>query len=147
MTDLTPERRAAIAARCAKATGGEWTWEDGPATIYAGRTNDQHGMNLFGRLDIDWNGPANLDFVCHARADLPDLLAAIEAAEARADAAESRVKAIEAAGENLWIELQDAAFGYEDVHWKVQRDAPEVLEVWWALRDAQPAPGGGGEGA
>ena len=42
------------------------------------------------------------------------------------------------AGEALWVELQDAAFGYADVHWKVQRDAPTVLEAWRALL-AQPS--------
>ena len=83
MSELSNERRAAIAARCDRATGGEWTWEDGPATVYAGRGVNMHGLNLFGRLDPDWNGPANLDFVCAARADVPDLLAALDTAEDR----------------------------------------------------------------
>jgi len=46
--------------------------------------------------------------------------------------------ALAAAGEALWLELQDATFGYEGVHWKVQRDAPPVLDAWRALLDQQP---------
>lgn len=58
----------------AKATQGTWSWEDGPATVYAGRVDKVgefagspmygHGLNLFGRLEPDWNGKNNLDFVC-----------------------------------------------------------------------------------
>lgn len=53
-----------------KATQGNWTWEDDEnnvATVYSGRDNTPfkgtHGLNLFGRLDPDWNGKNNLDFI------------------------------------------------------------------------------------
>lgn len=75
----TPSTRLAgggeLRALSEKATAGEWSWEDNPPTVYAGRTGDhgtfpgtsiriqRHGYNLFGRLnDLSWNGRADLDF-------------------------------------------------------------------------------------
>lgn len=43
-----------------------------------------------------------------------------------------QLAALREAGDALWTELQDAAFGYAGVHWKVQRDAPPVLAAWRA---------------
>lgn len=81
----------------AKATGGEWSWEDGPPTLYAGRGSfgaianfpipvPAHGLNLLGRLEPDSNGPANLDLIAAlcsepARARIAKALALLEAVE------------------------------------------------------------------
>jgi len=35
--------------------------------------------------------------------------------------------------------LEDAAFGYEGVNWKVQRDAPPVLAAWRAVVEGKEA--------
>ena len=48
-------------------------------------------------------------------------------------AKDREIAALRKAGEALWVELEDATFGYEGVHWKVQRDAPPVLDAWRAL--------------
>jgi hypothetical protein len=86
---MTPQEHAAavevekLRALANNATGGDWSWEDGPATIYAGRTNETHGLNLLGRLYPDWNGKHNLDYICAASpkniSALIDRLAAAEA--------------------------------------------------------------------
>ena len=78
-TDLTPEGLERIEGLARAATGGEWTWEDNPPTLYAGRTCPEfdstkpetwcggtHGLNLLGRLEPDCNGKNNLDFICAA---------------------------------------------------------------------------------
>ena len=88
MSDLDLD---AIEARANAATGGEWTWEDDPATVYAGRGDYMHGLNLFGRLELDWNGPANMEFVCHARADVPALIAEVRRLRAAAPAGDDVV--------------------------------------------------------
>jgi hypothetical protein len=49
------------------------------------------------------------------------------------DQAWAEIQALRKAGEALAVELEDAAFGYEGVHWKVQRDAPPLLAAWRAL--------------
>ena len=77
---------AAIKARADKATAGPWAW------------NSRHGLGAPNRLvmwpsheygcDLDIEGEeADLDFIAHARTDIPDLIAALEASEA------ARVKA------------------------------------------------------
>lgn len=82
MSDITNTRDAAAdLAVCAAATPGPWTWEDGPATVYSGRTDGYHGLNLLGRLDPDWNGYNNLDFIAMARAALPHWIERAEKAE------------------------------------------------------------------
>jgi hypothetical protein len=76
---------------CDAATGGEWTFEKDPAfganpathTLYAGRGEMQHGLNLLGRLDVDANGENNLAFICAAREILPQALDHIKALESR----------------------------------------------------------------
>lgn len=69
----------------AKRSKGTWSWErDEPLapgmpvthTVYAGRIDPigewngvsvcGHGMNLFGRMYVDWNGVNNLDYICAA---------------------------------------------------------------------------------
>lgn len=83
---MTDDELKQIEERATRATAGKWTWEDEPimstyrcrvATVYSGRDGGMHGMNLFGRIEPDWNGTANLDFICHARADVPALIAEI----------------------------------------------------------------------
>lgn len=60
-----------------RATPGPWTWEDSPPTLYAGRTPTLHGLNLLGRLEIDWNGKNNMDFIASSRTTLPVLARAV----------------------------------------------------------------------
>lgn len=100
----------AIKARADKATAGPWAW------------NSRHGLGAPNRLvmwpsheygcDLDIEGEeADLDFIAHARTDIPALIAALEAAERERDAcaglasqavsdmatAQNRVTALEAA--------------------------------------------------
>ena len=74
-----------IKARASKATRGPWAW------------NSRHGLGAPNRLvmwpsheygcDLDIEGEeADLDFIAHARTDIPDLIAALEAAERERDA-------------------------------------------------------------
>jgi hypothetical protein len=51
----------------------------------------------------------------------------------------AEIQALRKAGEALWVELEDAAFGYEGVNWKVQRDAPPVLAAWRAVVEGKEA--------
>lgn len=60
-----------------------------------------------------------------------------------AQPAPERGVALLKAAEDLWTELQDAAFGWEGVPWKVQRDAREALDCWRALRPASDGQRGG----
>jgi hypothetical protein len=53
--------------------------------------------------------------------------------ERKVETMTQEIQALRKAGEALWVELEDAAFGYEGVNWKVQRDAPPVLAAWRAL--------------
>lgn len=71
---LTNERLAELERLERGRTQGEWSWEDGPATLYAGR-GEGHGLNLLGRMEPDSNGKANLDFVCAFANDARALLA------------------------------------------------------------------------
>lgn len=74
---LIPELKALVD----NSTFGEWTWEPGPPTLYAGRTSKWHGLNLLGRLDPDSNTPANLDFICGIRNAAPELISRLEQLE------------------------------------------------------------------
>lgn len=82
MTDLTQKARE-LAALINTATHGPWTWEaethlpGNLCTIYAGRSDMGHGLNLFGRVSPDWNGSNNLNSVCAARNEGPALLIAM----------------------------------------------------------------------
>ncbi len=85
MSDAKALDIAAIKARADKATAGPWAW------------NSRHGLGAPNRLvmwpsheygcDLDIEGEeADLDFIAHARTDIPDLIAALEAAERERDA-------------------------------------------------------------
>lgn len=86
---MTPENFRKAKELCNRATGGVWTWEADTqfgtditeCTVYAGRDQHHHGLNLFGRIYPDANGYSNLEFVCKARQLLPEALAKIEALE------------------------------------------------------------------
>lgn len=77
---LTYEQLDEIKTRASKATAGPWDW------------NSRHGLGAPNRLvmwpsheygcDLDIEGEeADLDFIAHARTDIPALIAAIEASE------------------------------------------------------------------
>lgn len=95
---MTPEEKKRAQEICSKATGGNWTWEHDTHvkpdthTVYAGRDPGMHGLNLFGRLDVDWNGENNLNFICETRALLPKALDHIETLETEVE----RLRKIEA---------------------------------------------------
>jgi hypothetical protein len=69
MSDLTPEVLDELERLEREATADPWIWErERPlATVYAGRSEHEHGYNLFGRLQPDYNGDNNLDLVCNLR--------------------------------------------------------------------------------
>lgn len=71
---------------------------------------------------------------CKAHADALRERDALRA-ELRAELAAERERraALEEAGEQLWVELQDAAFGWDMVPDRVKRDAREALDAWRAL--------------
>lgn len=72
---MTNDELAAIRARAEAATQGPWEWEGivgdttgfHRPTLYAERDKNLHGLNLLGRMDPDWNGENNLNFIAHAR--------------------------------------------------------------------------------
>ena len=66
---ITPELLSNLKELASKATGDDWVWEDNPPTVYSQRNCFQHGLNLFGRLELDWNGKNNLNFItnCNPR--------------------------------------------------------------------------------
>jgi hypothetical protein len=69
-------------------TGGQWSaeWDQQlhpVCTIYAGADQQHHGLNLFGRMNPDWNGKANVAGVCYLRNNLTDIVAEIEALRAQ----------------------------------------------------------------
>jgi len=72
----------------------------------------------------------------HARIEERDRA---DAALAQLAARDQEIAALRKAGEALWVELEDAAHGYEGVHWKVQRDAPPALDAWRALHEPPTA--------
>lgn len=79
---MTPERLADIEARDKAATEGPWVGRHGDVWIEGGLTNrDQIArVSLAGKdSDTFW---ANVDFIAHARQDIPDLIAYIRELEA-----------------------------------------------------------------
>ena len=57
------ERLAELAR---KATQGEWSLEQrraGTFTLFAGRSDQLHGLNLLEMGDLDWNGENNTRFI------------------------------------------------------------------------------------
>ena len=92
---ITPEKIAALRDALAKATPGEWTVEfessdqttcgKDMATVYSGRSDRFHGLNLLGRLfDLGPQGERDLSAAVAAHNLAPKLLAALDAAEAQA---------------------------------------------------------------
>lgn len=78
---MTPDERRAIAARLEAATPGPWypRWGGEPGYITA--AGEPLGEIYAGKTDA--HRDPNLDFVCAARRDVPALLAALDAADAR----------------------------------------------------------------
>jgi len=78
--EITTELLTDLREKSKLATGGTWTWEDDPPTLYAGRGQYAdhnlgceigfHGLNLLGRLEPDWNGKNNLNFITAASPDV-----------------------------------------------------------------------------
>jgi hypothetical protein len=93
---MTPEELAAIRQRCEKATRGPWsltlgsgnhlyTWVvrrhiNGGITFIADCLPDGEGLKL-----AEKNHVPNMDFIAHARTDIPALLAEIEVYKAVLD--------------------------------------------------------------
>lgn len=81
--ELTEDRLLNYLALIAKASPPPWTWEDDPPTLYSGREDNYHGLNLLGRLAPDTNGKANLDFTCAAREGWPATIQALRKLRSR----------------------------------------------------------------
>lgn len=90
---ITPEEIAALRDALSKATPGEWTVEfessdqtmcgKDMATVYSGRSDRFHGLNLLGRLfDLGPQGERDLSAAVAAYNLAPKLLARVDAAEA-----------------------------------------------------------------
>jgi hypothetical protein len=92
---ITPERIAEIKARCEAATEGPWVVEDwgdetypSPSIVAPPSTcippRGYPCEDLGNRIIYDEDGDCSdddINFIAHARADVPDLLAALEASE------------------------------------------------------------------
>lgn len=86
---MSGERRAEIEARCAKATPPPWISD--PHTPYE---RDARNRIIRGPCDtyiagigLTYRPVENADFIAHARQDIPDLLAALDAATLRVESA------------------------------------------------------------
>lgn len=97
---LTYEQLDEIKTRASKATRGPWDW------------NSRHGLGAPDRLvmwpsheygcDLDIEGEeADLDFIAHARQDIPDMIAALEASEAARVKAEQALRTVQNAAKTL----------------------------------------------
>ena len=88
LTDLTPERLSAIAARCEAATAGPWEVDhdrDHEANRGVPYIHDTRGHGVM--YPDDETELEDIEFSAHARQDVPDLLAALrERDERQADA-------------------------------------------------------------
>lgn len=102
---ITAEEIALLRDALSKATPGEWTVEfessdqttsgKDMATVYSGRSDRFHGLNLLGRLfDLGPQGERDLSAAVEAHNLAPKLLAALDAAEQRADATETELATI-----------------------------------------------------
>ncbi|MDE2096728.1 MAG: hypothetical protein KGL39_05720 [Patescibacteria group bacterium] len=98
---IDAKRRAEIRERCANATKAPWSvvgqpWGDSTC-VYTG-TGDPHGQLLLcDTSEREWNSTdqnavADAHFIAHARQDVPDLLAALEAAEQRIEMFEQQIQ-------------------------------------------------------
>lgn len=97
---MTPERLVEIKARAAKATEGPWEWfaEDGPSKYFPGDsglrkvggepwkdyvlTGDAVGAAGSGWINAEQE---DMEFIAHARTDVPDLVAEVEKLRAALD--------------------------------------------------------------
>lgn len=109
------EQRAALRELHQNATQGEWSVEfessdqtmcgKDMATVYSGRSDRFHGLNLFGRLfDLGVQGEKDLSAAVAAHNALPGLLDDLDAAEA-----ELLSLRVEISGLRLLIEQPNAA--------------------------------------
>lgn len=81
---MTPEEREAIRKRCEAATAGPWEWKDvtesflfGPESMWVGEV-----INRELPEPIE-NSKHDVEFIAHARTDIPALLSALDEAEKR----------------------------------------------------------------
>lgn len=75
MTDIDEKRIAEIRARVEKATEGEWSF-DGPPSNLIVWAGDELRICF---MTSDGPNVGNVSFIAHARQDIPDLIAALEA--------------------------------------------------------------------
>lgn len=117
---MTPEQREAIKARADKATAGpwayrpqeydDWGWVRGNDGIVATARNPDVHLDDFFKFRNENRDPyeSNASFIAHARQDIPDLLAALEAAERERDKAEEERNALFFSRENAIAERAKA---------------------------------------
>lgn len=94
---IDEKRLAEIREREAKATKGPWLW-DGDVTSYD-EENDAPWLVSEGEKQILTGGikatsKADVDFIAHARTDIPFLLAQLEAARREVEKLEKRLAAV-----------------------------------------------------
>jgi hypothetical protein len=146
MTDITPERLAQIKARADKATAGPWDEIRGN-TVRA--VKGDFAVPIFESLaPIDWHKNKRLTdgvmckaysdevnnaaFIASARQDIPDLIAALEAAQAENANLRAGLDASKSAFKNFHRMLCDRfEYTHDAVDW--QRDQVSLME-WIADR-------------
>ena len=149
---LTYEQLDEIKTRASKATRGPWAW------------NSRHGLGAPNRLvmwpsheygcDLDIEGEeADLDFIAHARTDIPDLIAALEAAERERDAcaglasqavsdmatAQNRITALEVERDALKAENQKMVTLLGHIHPDPDYEAVQEYHAFFEARRALEA--------
>lgn len=156
---LSPARRAEIAARCEKATEGPWKWEQCYELLISDDTtvhwairhpNDPERItnaNLvlyasWEKVDgVPLDQDRDLAFIAHARQDVPDLLAALAAADRHndllTDANAAQLRMMEGLGEKLAAAEQENQRLTMAVRWALGevgefRDrGPRDGAFWW----------------
>lgn len=112
---LTPDRLAEVRARAEAATEGTWEMfdfrgEGGGVYIKAGEDSASfYGINsgvTSPSHEQDQQMVADAALMSHARTDVPDLLAALDAATERAERAEAALERVEALAEDWEVRCE-----------------------------------------
>jgi hypothetical protein len=101
---LTEERIAEIQQRCERATKGPWTVarDDGEMICDVPEIDIRlNGSRWHKVVDSLWLEPCDAEFIAHARADLPALLADRQRLHSQLTEAQQRIQALEQARERL----------------------------------------------
>ncbi len=152
-TILTPADRAAIRERANAATKGPWSTVDTPwgnGDWVTTGTGDPHGQAMVCSCD-DWDSSddeerrpdplADASFIAHSRSDIPALLDALDATDARLERWRRVVKAVlEGNLKEKWLRLVDAtiadnSFDNFDTASRAMSFGAQVLDIGDAVDD------------